>query len=220
MDDRAGLEVIELLSPLDPETLRSIEQRCRWHSYGDHAVVLDRDSDNRDVFFVVMGAVRIVNYSTSGREIAFANIRKGGYFGEIAALDGEPRSARVVTLLLDYPEIAVQVTTRLATIIRQCDDRIMDLSTVRAVHRVYAEVVRLAEPDVVAPSNWVVRPMRTHAEIASRISTTRETVARVLGQLASDGIVERKGKTLYIRDHPRLLKLAERGAGGDDDFAR
>ena len=161
-DDRAGLEVIGLLSQLDPETLRSIEQRCRWHSYGDHAVVLDRDSENRDVFFVVVGAVRVVNYSTSGREIAFANIRKGGYFGEIAALDGEPRSASVVTiedcrlaslspeifrtLLLDYPKIAVQVTTRLATIIRQCDDRIMDLSTVRAVHRVYAEVVRLAEP--------------------------------------------------------------------------
>ncbi len=236
MDDRAGLEVIELLSELDPETLRSIEQRCRWHSYGGNAAVLDRNSQNRDVFFVVMGAVRIVNYSTSGREIAFANIRKGGYFGEIAALDGEPRSASVVTiedcrlaslspeifrtLLLDYPEIAVQVTTRLATIIRLCDDRIMDLSTVRAVHRVYAEVVRLAEPDMVAPGNWVVRPMRTHAEIASRISTTRETVARVLGQLATDGIVERKGKTLYIRDHPRLLKLAERGADAEEDLAR
>ena len=135
-------------------------------------MVLDRDSENRDVFFVVVGAVRVVNYSTSGREIAFANIRKGGYFGEIAALDGEPRSASVITieacrlaslspeifrtLLLDYPEIAVQVTTRLATIIRQCDDRIMDLSTVRAVHRVYAEVVRLAEPNVVADRKSVV----------------------------------------------------------------
>lgn len=236
ISDQAGLETIELFSTLEPDILRSIEQRCRWHSYGGNEMVLDQESQNRDVYFVVVGAVRVVNYSTSGREIAFANIRAGGYFGEIAALDGEPRSASVVTieacrlaslspdifrnLLLDHPEAALRVTTRLAAIIRRCDDRIMDLSTVRAVHRVYAEIVRIAEPDVVAPGNWVVRPMRTHSDIASQISTTRETVARVLGQLATDGIVERKGKTLYIRDYPRLRKLVDRGTEGEEDVSR
>ena len=51
--------------------------------------------------------------------------------------------------------------------------------------------------------------MLSHSEIASRASTTRETVARVLGQLAQAGIVERKSKALYVRDKERLERLAE-----------
>ena len=51
--------------------------------------------------------------------------------------------------------------------------------------------------------------MRTHAEIASRVSTTRETVARAMAQLSTAGIVERKGKTLYIRDRERLAHMVE-----------
>ena len=228
-DDKTGLGVIELLSGLELEALRVLETRCRWHRYAAQGLILDRaDSDVHDVFFVVEGAVRIVNYSISGREIAFANIRKGGYFGELAALDAAPRSASVVAiedcrlaslapeafrrLLFEHSDLAMQAIMQLASIVRRCDDRIMDLSTLSAVHRVQAELLRLAEPDVVAPQNWVVRPMRTHAEIASRVSTTRETVARVLSQLATAGIVERKAKTLYIRDHERLTKLAESGA--------
>lgn len=232
----AGLEGIELLSGLDSEHLRELAKRCRWYSYRANETVLDRSSDRRDVFFVISGAVRIVNYSSSGREIAFANVRAGGFFGELSAIDGGERSASVVAreasrlaslspdifarILREKSDVATRVMMRLAAIIRSCDDRIMDLSTLRAVHRVYSEVLRLAEPDVVAPKNWVVRPMRTHSEIASRISTTRETVARVLSQLAADGIVERKSRTLYIRDHQRLAKLAQSGADLEDGIAR
>ena len=222
------LGVIEILSDLEPAILGRLDKRCRWYRYAAQEMILDRaESEIHDVFFVIEGAVRIVNYSALGREIAFANIRKGGFFGELAAIDGSPRSASVVAIeecrlaslapnafrsvLLDHPEIAVKVILQLATIVRRCDARIMDLSTQRAVHRVHAELLRLAEPDIVAPSNWVVRPMQPHSEIASRVSTTRETVARALSQLAGAGIVERKGKTLYIRDYERLTELVESG---------
>ena len=50
--------------------------------------------------------------------------------------------------------------------------------------------------------------MPTHKVIASRASTTRETVARSMSQLASGGIIDRKGSTLYIRGRDRLEKLA------------
>lgn len=235
-DENAGLEQIEFLSGLEEETLSALGKRCRWVRYAKGEVILDRESENRDLFLVVAGAVRVVNFSSSGREIAYANVRAGGYFGELSAIDGEPRSASVMAieacrlaaltpdlyrrLWQDHAEIAERIMRRLASIIRTCDDRIMDLSTVRAVHRVHAELVRLAIPDVVAPDNRVIRPMPTHSDIASRVSTTRETVARVLGQLAGDGIVERKAKTLYIRDFERLTKLAEHGEEMENEPVR
>lgn len=235
-DEDVGLVHIELLSGLDDDSLSALAKRCRWSRYAAGEVILDKESENRDLFLVVKGTARVVNFSTSGREIAFANVREGGYFGELSAIDSGSRSASVVAveacrlaaiapeafrrLWQDNPAIADRVMTRLASIVRSCDERIMDLSTVRAVHRVYAELVRLAIPDVVAPENRVIRPMRTHSDIASRISTTRETVARVLGQLANDGVVERKSKTLYIRDFERLAKLAEHGTELENGPAR
>ncbi len=220
---------IELLSGLAPETLRDLERQCLWHELAANQMVLGHsDHAAHHIYFVIEGTVRIVNYSPSGREIAFANIRKGSYFGELGALTAKPRSASVIAvtdcrlasmappvfqrLLLDNPELALRVITQLADIVQRCDQRIMDLSTLSAVQRVHVDLLRRAKPDIVAPENWVVRPLPTQTEIAGRASTTRETVSRAIHQLAVAGVVERKGKALYVRDHGRLAELAEGGA--------
>jgi hypothetical protein len=58
----------------------------------------------------------------------------------------------------------------------------------------------------------MIYPLPTQAQIAALASTTRETVARVLSQLQSDGVTERKSKTLYIRQLETLQRLAEKSA--------
>ncbi|MCP5431924.1 MAG: Crp/Fnr family transcriptional regulator [Alphaproteobacteria bacterium] len=221
-----GLGAIRLLEGLDAESLAELAGRVRWVIAAPGEVLLTRDSDSRDVFFLVAGRVRIVNYSTSGREVAYANIAKGEYFGEISAIDGRPRSATAEALersrlaaldpasfrelLLKRPEIALKVMAKLAAIVRTCDDKIMDLATLSAYQRVYTELLRLTQPDPVRAGSWYIYPLPTQAQIASLASTTRETVARVLGQLTQTGIVERKGRTLYVREKAKLELLAER----------
>jgi hypothetical protein len=88
--------------------------------------------------------------------------------------------------------------------VRAGDLRIMELSTLAASHRVYAELLRMAEPDAAVPGRWVVRPLPPLREIASRVSTTRETVARALGQLYRGGLARRRGRVLYLSDRDRL----------------
>ncbi len=228
-DDQTNLDRIELMSGLDPGAMRSLESHCHWHKFAAGQVIFDYGGNaTHHIYFVIRGTIRIVNYSPSGREIAFANVREGSYFGELGALTDEPRSASVVAvtdcrlaslapqvfegLLLDNPALAIRVIRQLAEIIRRCDQRIMDLSTLSAVQRVHVDLLRRAKPDIVAPENWVVRPVPTQSDIASRASTTRETVSRAIHQLAVAGIVERKGKTLYVRNHERLAELTEAGA--------
>lgn len=227
------LATVRLLEGLPERDLQDLEQRGRWRRYVSEEQILDRDSDTRDVFFVIEGSVEVVNFSLSGREVAYGQVRAGGYFGEMAAIDGRRRSANVVAnedsvvfvvppeafmdILNSHASAAMVVLRRLAHIVRTADDRIMDLSTLRAVQRVYVEVLRLAveiEPDV-----WQIKPMPTQRDIARRASTSRETVARVLSQLAKGGVVERKGRTMRILDHYRLEDLAEAGEG-DDDLVR
>lgn len=89
----------------------------------------------------------------------------------------------------------------------------MDLSTLGAVQRVYQQLLRMAQPEE-EDGEWCIRGLPTHKAIASLASTTRETVARSMSQLATAGIVERRGRTLHVLDRTTLERLA----GAFDDL--
>ncbi len=65
--DVGNLSTIRLLSHLDAADLDRVAKACGWRSYSAHEQIIDRQSDTRDVFFVVSGKVRVVNYSITGR---------------------------------------------------------------------------------------------------------------------------------------------------------
>ena len=221
-----SLRDIALLADLPVDEVSALKQKCQWLCYERNEQILDRESDSRDVLFVVEGRVQVTNFSFSGREIALATVAQGGYFGELSAVDQQPRSASVlaaersvvaslgpnhfIELIKRYPTVALRVLNRLAQIVRNCDERIMDLSTLGAVQRVYIELLRLAKPDSAMPSEWAIYPMPTQANVAARASTTRETVARVFSQLRKSGLITRKGKTLYVNDYTELQVMADR----------
>lgn len=225
-DSSGSLTSIVLFRRTIPDLIHRLDQQCTWRTANPGDQIVSRDSQSSDVFFVTKGRVRIVNYSATGREVAYATAEAGEYFGELAAIDNQPRSANVVALdecrlaimspqlfrevLRGDSEVAFQVMEKLTAIVRACDDRIMDLATLSAYQRVYLELLKLRKPDPVRQNSWMIYPLPTQAQIAALASTTRETVARVLSQLQSDGVTERKSKTLYIRQLETLQRLAEK----------
>ncbi len=203
-----------------------MEQHAVFRRYMAGEQIIDRQSDSRDMFCVVRGTARVVVYSASGREVSFDDIDAGGYFGELAALDSRPRSASVVALtntvvaaispavlervLLEHPKIGLALMRRLTLVIRQATDRIVDLSTLGANNRVYAELLRLAKPNAKdAGKTNVIRPVPIHGDIAARVSTTRETVARALSDLGKKQLVIKEGSSLIIKDIKRLRDMVE-----------
>ena len=224
---------ISLIESLDEAERQRLESRCTWRRYGSGETVLERGSESREVLFIVAGSVNILNFSLTGREVTYARLVAGECFGELAAIDSQPRSASVVAaektlvavlsserfieLLREHGEVTFRVLQRLTGMVRMGDMRIMELSTLAATQRVYAELLRMARPDAAVPSLWVIHPLPPLREIASRISTTRETVARALSQLYPSGLIRRKGKSLYIPDRDRFeeaLTALQREGGG------
>ena len=55
----------------------------------------------------------------------------------------------------------------------------------------------------------IIRPIPVHGEMASRASTTRETVARVISDLTRKGIVKRERDALVVTDYALLESLVE-----------
>ncbi|MCP4329056.1 MAG: Crp/Fnr family transcriptional regulator [Alphaproteobacteria bacterium] len=220
-----NLDGIKLLANLPQVTRDKLTKQCTWRRFAAHEQIIDRDSDSRDIYFVTKGRVRVVNFSLSGREVSFDDLDAGGFFGELSAVDGQPRSASVVALsdtvvaalspnvfkqiLKDNPDVSLAIVERLAEVIRQATDRIMDLSTLGAHNRVHAELLRLSRHGKHDDNKAVIDPAPIHADIASRVSTTRETVARVLGDLSRNGLVSREKSALIVHDVERLESLVE-----------
>ncbi|NBC31375.1 MAG: cyclic nucleotide-binding domain-containing protein [Alphaproteobacteria bacterium] len=216
------LDAVPLFASLSPDSRARLAAACSWHRFNAHETIIDQADEGRDVYFVVSGKVRVVVYSLSGRELSFSDLGPGGCFGELAAIDGRPRSAAVVALadtmvaglsgsqflqvVSETPPLAVAMLTHLAGLVRRSTERIVDLSTLAANNRVHAEVLRLAGLER-RGNEAVIRPIPTHSEIAGRVSTTRETVARVFGDLGRMGLVERRSDRLVIRDFARLQAM-------------
>ena len=75
-------------------------------------------------------------------------------------------------------------------------------------------MLRLAKPNAKDDGKTaVVRPVPIHGDIAARVSTTRETVARVLSDLTRKQIVAKEGSSLVIRDIERLRDMVEQFRG-------
>ena len=220
-----SLADIELLSELTDEEVKIVEKNCTWKTYGSGEQIIDQHSDSQDIYFIVGGAVRVVNYSLSGREITFQDLEPGGHFGELAAIDGLPRSAGIMVMgeariaalpskefkntIIENPNIALKLMKHLAHLVRTSTTRIMDLSTLGANNRVHADILVLARKATKDDLTAEIKPIPVHSDVASRVSTTRETVARVMSDLTREKIIERTKTSLLVKDLERLETMVE-----------
>jgi CRP-like cAMP-binding protein len=220
-----SLADIRLLSELTDDEIEIVEKKCRWKTYGPGEQIIDQHSESQDIFFVVNGRVRVVNYSLSGREITFDDLEPGSHFGELAAIDGLPRSASVMALIdariaslpaeqfkdiiIEHPKIALKLMKHLAHLVRASTSRIMDLSTLGANNRIHADLLRLARKVTKDDMTAIITPIPVHSDVASRVSTTRETVARVMNDLVRKDILVRQKSSLLIKDLERLEDMVD-----------
>src|SRR5258706_15426022 len=93
-----------------PDALRTeITHRLRVIRAPKGRTVVEKGSGSTGVFFLLEGRAEVLLYSSSGREVCVNDIGPGDMFGEIAVLDGEPRSASIVaTSELKYAEMSAK----------------------------------------------------------------------------------------------------------------
>jgi len=216
---------INLLEGLSEDIVKALNKQCRWKWFDAQEQIIDRQAESTDVFFIVQGRVRIIIYTVGGKEITLDDFTEGKQFGEMAAIDSLPRSASVMAversllaampqsrfmeLLTGHPVVAARVLKNMAHIIRISNERIMDLSTLGAANRVHAEILRQARENMVDDDEAFISPMPIHGDIGSRVSSTRETVARVMNDLARKGFVERKKNGLKVTNIAALSQMVE-----------
>lgn len=229
-----ALRRVPLLAGLSEARLGSLAQQCQWRSVAAGKRLFTRTATGCEVFFLVSGRVRITTYAFNGRQVTFGDAGEGEFFGDMSALDGQPRSADVLTLepsvlavldqasfrqlLADEPVVADRVMVRLVGLVRHLSERVIELSTLGVQNRLHGELLRMARHAGVAGNRARLVPAPRHVELAGQISTNREQVTRELSSLARQGLIAKDGKALVVTDVARLeAMVAEvRGDGGSD----
>ena len=101
----------------------------------------------------------------------------------------------------------------LTTQLRNLTNRVYEFSTLAVNNRIEAELLRLAQSETSASetlsSSMSIKRLPSHAEIANNISTHREAVTRHLVELSRQGLIERKGKALIIKDPEQFSRRVE-----------
>ncbi len=227
-----ALRRIALFEGLSDACLDRIAADCDWRMLEARRPLFTRASVGGEVYFLVSGRARITTYSANGREVAFRDCDAGAHFGDLSALDGQPRSADVVTLepsllacmspqaflaLLERePRLAMQMMRNLALLVRRLTERVIDLSTLGVHTRLHTELLRMAhEAGVADDHSALIDPMPPHVALAGRISTNREQVTRELGALTRRGVLKKEGAHAVRITDVRALEALVAAVRGD-----
>src|SRR5262249_33720928 len=89
---------VALLRPSEPKERPALERRCHWGPAKAKEWLIEREDVGTDIFFLTSGVVRVLITPSPDREVILADINAGGYFGEMAAIDGQPRSAGILAI--------------------------------------------------------------------------------------------------------------------------
>jgi CRP/FNR family cyclic AMP-dependent transcriptional regulator len=216
------LAKIGLFQSLDARAIGSLDTQCSWRRAASGQWLIDYQDASDDVFFVASGSVRVMIQS-AGREVLLRQIDAGEFFGELAAIDGQPRSSGIVAVtdvtiarmpaavfrnaVHDHPVVCDKLLGILAGQIRSLANRVNEFSTLDVRYRIYAELLRLSRPDPAHAGGAFISPPPVHAEIAARVSTRREAVARELKALERAGLIERRRGAIALADPQRLSSL-------------
>jgi CRP/FNR family cyclic AMP-dependent transcriptional regulator len=214
---------------LEPSQRKDVEARSRLMRLRKGQILIEHGSRSTDVYFLLDGELRVLLYSSDGREVSVRMLEPGQAVGELAAIDGLPRSATVIAVvpssivamkrddftqcIESSPRAALWLAQQFAAQVRTLTDKIFELSALNVRNRLHCELLRLATAAGASGNHQALKPSPTHAELANRIGTHREAVTRELRDLAKRGIVTQNRRQLSINDITALARLVRHSTG-------
>jgi CRP/FNR family cyclic AMP-dependent transcriptional regulator len=197
------LRRLPLFAGVADAELIPLASRAHWQTYAAGEIVMDVGDTTNDVFVIAEGAVRIVVRTAFGYEAILNDLGSLDIFGELAAIDGAPRSANATTLLqsrlcvlsgdsfMDLALSSRQVGHRLLRFetarLRGKDERLIEFSVLSVRQRLIAELLRLSRDR--GGGERVVTPPPPQHVLAARVGTRRESVSREMAEMVRSGSI-------------------------------
>lgn len=220
----SALMSVSLFSDLDAETLTALTQIAYTRTVEKGGVVFNQGEPGEELLVLVRGSVTASVATGTGRPMTVGVLGPGEFFGEVALLDGFPRSATVTaledlhlvvvdretfsTLLQDKPTLALALLRAMARRSRVMNESLLDIATLDVSHRLRRRLLVLARHHG-SPNMHETRitiPL-TVTVLADMIAAPVDSVVRVVKELESEGLVRVVDNQFSVLDLDRLSRV-------------
>jgi len=225
IDKEAILAANALLGSLTPKDRQALASYAQPVRHAADEVIFQHGDPGDSMMAVVRGRVKICRYSLDGKELVLNIIKPGEVFGEIALLDGAPRTADAVAMetcdlltlqrgdflpyLERHPQVAQRVIGVLCQRLRRTSSHFEDSMFLEAPARLARALLHLAEALGIAAKGGVCIDIRlSQQQLGAIVGLTRESVNKWLGEWQRAGWIAVKQGYVTLLDAPALVGLA------------
>ena len=223
MTDLTDLSRVPLFEGLAEYEVAEISRLLRRRTYSAGSMVFQEGQTGRRLYIVESGQVRICRVNEDGDEITVAVCSDGEVFGEMALVDGGPRSATVMTMtrtnllmlhrddfmqyLQTRQEVALKIIGVLSERLRTTTARTGELAFLDVQQRLSSALLSLSRRHGVESEEGVAIDLRlTQGDLAGLLGASRESVNRALAALRGKGLVRQSGRRVIIVDRDALRR--------------
>ena len=209
------LKSVEIFSGLSDAELAALEESSIRRSYPKNTVIINENDVADSLYVIESGKVKVYCSDKNGKEFIMNTLGHGDYFGELALLDDDRRSASVRTMekadfciiykqdfnqVLDqHPNIAKTLIRNITRRVRALTEKVKSL----ALQDVYGRVTTVLNSLATERNDeFYVEEKLTQQDIADRVGASREMVARILKDLTIGGYISFENRHIVI--HRRL----------------
>ena len=205
------------LQGLEDEALSQLAAQTQLLSYDDEEIIIHESLPGPGLFIIESGRVKIYKGSPTGREMIINVLDTGDSFNEVPVFDQDPNPANVAavmetrvwlidaealrSLIADHPQAAQQIIINLSQNLRMLVGKVAELSFYTVTARLALLLRDLPESQLSGKG-----PSRlTQDDLAARVGTVREVVARSLRELEKCGAIEVNRGRIKVLDRDKLI---------------
>jgi CRP/FNR family transcriptional regulator, cyclic AMP receptor protein len=215
MDERELLRTVPIFAELDDFAIASLARLSQKRRCAKDSPVFFENEQGDFFFMILEGRIKVTILGDDGREVILSMLSPGDFFGEMALLDNEPRSATAIAVedtellslhrtdfqavIADNRDIMSALIRILSARLRRANHQISTLALLDVYGRVARVLIDMAREEGRRLRDGRIAFRRaTHQEIANRIGTTRETVTRMLKDLERQGHIRVEGREMIV----------------------
>jgi CRP/FNR family cyclic AMP-dependent transcriptional regulator len=198
--------------PLQEESIFEILGKAgKKRLYPKNTIILNEGDSSSCLYVIHSGRLKAFLADEQGREIVLNIMEAGDYFGEMALIDNEVRSASVMTIedsqltivtkenfndcLIKNPSLVTPLMLGLIKRLRISTRKVGSLALLDVYGRVASTLLQLAKKQ---DGKLMILEKLTHQEIASIVGASREMVSRIMHDLTEGGYISVDNKRRII----------------------
>lgn len=215
---------VSLFQDLGPAELEEVALMCTRKKYDPNTPIIMTEDEEHSLYVISHGTVAVKAIDPTMREKVLAYLEPGDFFGEMSAIDSEPRSADVVAgnneevevlvfskkdfleILQNYPSVHLALSREFCRRLRLLNHRLSSVS-LPASARIARSIIVIANEHGKMTKEGLLLPKLTQSEIGKMSDSPRETVNRAFSELRDAGlIIPTESKQVLI---PSIEKLED-----------